>query len=669
MWLQNLNPEQQQAVQHHEGPMLILAGAGSGKTTVLVSRTGYLIDHYGVNPKRMLALTFTNKAARELKERVAHKLGDRAEYLRAGTFHSFGVYLLRLFHKQAGLSKYFGIIDQNDAQSMVKELLKDLKFPGKDNFDTEALLNQISQWREVGQTKAKTHQEYDIVTEWLLPRYIQKLENLGVVDFDSLILKPVELIQKDPEIKTKVAHLFDQVMIDEFQDTNIGQMRLVKEMVTAHRNITVVGDDDQSIYGWRGACIQNILDFPKTFHPCKVVKLEQNYRSSQKILHLANTVIQKNPMRHNKVLKPGLIQKATDIPELFVFESDEQEIEGIFRELNSFLKNGVEPRQIAILYRSNSQGALFEVECRKQKIPYEISGGTGFFDRKEIKDVLAYIRCSQHPNEVSFRRILNTPNRGIGDQSVELLSNYAKTHNLPFHKAAIQWQEAQVNEKAGQSIESLFTLLRDLKPNLLGGPETPGERLKMFLLGMGYDKYLASVSKDALAAQKRWNLVQIFCQVMDRILSKMDRNDPKVLMEFANFMELRDSDSDEEKNQIQLMTLHAAKGLEFDVVILAGLDEDILPHKSLGEDPTEERRLFYVGITRARKRLIITRAKNRVRYGKSYPATPSRFITDIPAELLTTYALGWRPVTEDQRKNLLQDLYKKLEAPATTTEK
>ena len=252
MWLRNLNPEQQVAVQHAEGPMLILAGAGSGKTTVLVSRTGFLIDRHQVDPRRILALTFTNKAARELKERVHVKLGDRAEYLRAGTFHSFGVYLLRMFHQEAGLSKYFGIIDQNDAQSLIKELLKDLKYPGKDSFDAETLLNNISDWREQGQTKAKSFgkqpEEYETVTEWLLPRYVKKLENLGVVDFDSLILKPVELIQTHAEIKKKVAGLFDQIMIDEFQDTNMGQMNLVKELVIQHKNITVVGDDDQSIY-------------------------------------------------------------------------------------------------------------------------------------------------------------------------------------------------------------------------------------------------------------------------------------------------------------------------------------------------------------------------------------------------------------------------------------
>lgn len=666
MWLNGLNTEQQEAVKHGDGPMLILAGAGSGKTTVLVSRTGYLIDQHRYDPRRILALTFTNKAARELKERVHIKLGDRAEFLRAGTFHSFGVYLLRLFHKQAGLSKYFGIIDQSDAQSLVKELLKDLRYPGKDSFDVETLLNNISDWREQGQTKVKTlpgqTDEYETVTEWLLPRYIKKLENMGVVDFDSLILKPIELIQQFPEIKAQVAGLFDQIMIDEFQDTNIAQMNLVKELVTSHKNITVVGDDDQSIYGWRGACIQNILDFPKTFHPCKVVKLEQNYRSSQKILTLANTVIQKNQLRHGKVLKPGRLHENPETPELFLYETEDLEVEGIFREINAFLKAGIPPKQIALLYRSNSQGALFEVECRKQKIPYEISGGTGFFDRKEIKDVLAYIRCAQHPNEVSFRRILNTPNRGIGDQTVEALSLYAKTHNVPFHKAAVQWREAQVNEKTGQHIEILFNLLRGLKQNILGGPETPGQRLRLFLLSIGYDKYLDTISKDRLASQKRWNLVDIFCNVMDRILNKMDKTDPKVLMEFANFMELRDSDSEDEKNQIQLMTLHAAKGLEFDAVVLAGLDEDTLPHKSLGEDPSEERRLFYVGITRARKKLIITRSKTRVRHGKSYQTTPSRFIVDLPAELITTYALGWRPVTEDQRKNLLQDLYKKLEA-------
>ncbi len=654
-----------EAALHSEGPLLILAGAGSGKTTTLVSRTGVLIDQGHVKANQMAVLTFTNKAARELKHRVERKLGHRSEGLWAGTFHSFGLSILRHYHKEANLEKYFGIVDQSDANAIVKDLLKELKNSAKENFDTDTLLSMLSRWREDNQKKAKLNDEYEIVTEWLLPKYIKKLEHLGVVDFDSLILKPLELMRSNPLIADEVQARYRQIMVDEFQDTNKTQMNLIDMLVKPHRNLTVVGDDDQSIYGWRGAQVANILNFPNVYKGAKVVRLERNYRSSDKILALANFVIEQNEQRHGKKLIPSLSVAATT-PELFTFENDDFEVEGVVREIRELLAKGTPPKEVAVLYRSNSQGALVEVELRKQRIPYNISGGMAFFDRKEIKDILSYLRCSLMPNDVAFRRILNTPSRGIGETSIDQISGYAKAHRMSFVKATQSWQGARVNPKSGENIDQFFRFLKGFVPRLLSGPSTPGQNLIALLQELGYKHYLESISRDGLAVMKRWNLIEVFAQVVDKIVLKEGPATREKLYEFLNFMELRDSEDEDKPEEIQLMTLHASKGLEFDAVILLGLDEDILPHKNLGEDIQEERRLFYVGLTRARKHLIITRCKQRKRHGKTSPMTPSRFIMGIPENLMKTYTLGWRPVSEDQRQNLLADLFKKLGTPEAT---
>ena len=335
----------------------------------------------------------------------------------------------------------------------------------------------------------------------------------------------------------------------------------------------------------------------------------------------------------------------------------------MIREIRELMGKRIAAKEIAVLYRSNTQGAYLEIELRKQQIPYSITGGTAFFDKKEIKDILSYLRCSLMPNDVSFRRILNTPPRGIGDTSIEQISAYGKSKQTGFFKAAQRWQEAGVNPKTGEQIDKFFAFLKALAPRMLSNG-TPGTHLLEALRELGYHNYLLSHSRDELGFQKRWNLVELFCQVLDKLLLKQGKPTRESLFEFLNFMELRDSEEEEEqKDQIQLMTLHASKGLEFDSVILMGLDEDILPHKTLGEDIQEERRLFYVGITRARKSLMITRCKQRQRHGKMAMMTPSRFIVGIPANLLQLHSLGWRPVSEGQRQNMLADLFKKLEQP------
>ena len=395
-WTKGLNPEQSSAVLHTSGPLLILAGAGSGKTTVLVSRTGQILDTPGVKASEICVLTFTTKAARELKHRVELKVGPSAKDLWSGTFHSFGLRILRKYHTQAGLPSGFGVIDQGDSVEIIKELTSTIKNSGKESFKTDKIFTMINEWRATGRrTPINASDEYEIMTQVLLPKYLKKLDMLGVVDFEGLLLKPLELFKKHPEVLGEMRAQFKHMMVDEFQDTNMTQFELVKTLVQEHQNIAVVGDDDQSIYGWRGACVENILDFPKKFDNCKVIRLERNYRSTPAIIGIANEVIAKNTARHGKVLKANPDADYGMKPEIFVYDNDDFEAEEVCTHVNYFHGQGYTHGDIAILYRSNGQGGMVEAQLRRNQIPYSITGGTGFFDRKETKDVLAYLRSKR----------------------------------------------------------------------------------------------------------------------------------------------------------------------------------------------------------------------------------------------------------------------------------
>ncbi len=661
-WLAGLNSEQKEAALHNYGPLLILAGAGSGKTTVLVARTGRLIEEAVCSPKELCVMTFTNKAARELKHRVKVKLGRTANQIWAGTFHSFGLHILREFYKEAGLPKTFGILDPGDATSIVKEILKDFHIGDKTAYDAEKILNLLSYWRERGQTTTSSVDEYEQAVQWVLPHYIKRLKQLGMTDFDGLILKPIELMEKHEEIRKKLQNRFTQVMVDEFQDTNLMQMKLIHLLTDSHKNLTVVGDDDQSIYGWRGACIKNILDFPKLYANCIVVRLEQNYRSSPAILEVANTIIAKNNERHKKVLKASRKFPENKLPQILVFENETEEGEQIAGEVQHYQKMGFKNREIAVLYRSNGQGPIVEAELRKMQVPYRMTGGTAFFDRKETRDILAYLKCSLKPNEIGLRRILNTPARGIGDKSFEYLEALAEKKNIPFWKSALEWSEAGVDEKAGAAIENLFLILKELPNQILAYPKTPGENLCDFLVLIGYKLHLEKLAPNALVAHNKWKLIEIFGRILDRYIEKSSRS-VDTLHNFIDSMELRDTinEEKEDEDRVQLMTLHACKGLEFPVVFLLGVEEDVIPHKTLGSDISEERRLFYVGVTRAQQHLIMSRVQKRQRHGKLIDSAPSRFLLEIPKKL-TEERVGPRTLSPEGRKAMLAEFYKKLDA-------
>ncbi|MBX3019588.1 MAG: UvrD-helicase domain-containing protein [Bdellovibrionaceae bacterium] len=653
-----LNPEQVKAVEHRDGPLLILAGAGSGKTTVLVNRAGYLIAS-GVPAKDLTVLTFTNKAARELKHRVGVKLGKVAKGIWAGTFHSFGLQILRQYHVKAGLPERFGIIDQTDSQAVLKDLMKTLTVAGRDKFDMDKLLTLVNDLRLFGKFKSVVESEYQVVAEALLPKYLKRLNHLGAVDFEGLLLEPLELLKKHPDIQEKVRAKIGYLMVDEFQDTNATQMKLIDAVLGEHRNLCVVGDDDQSIYGFRGAEVSNILNFPKRYAPAEVIRLERNYRSSGQILNLANAVIAKNSNRHGKVLRSEARGKGSQIPELFRYESEEIEAETVARELRKLISEGRKPRDLAVLYRSNSQAAAVEAILRQEQVPYSVSGGTSIFDRKEIKDVLAYLRAALFGTDLSVRRILNTPSRGIGETSFDRLDEYAKEKKVPFMRALQFWQEAGVNENTGAAIDGFVQMLHEMPDAIL--TETPAESLLQFLDQIGYRKAVYDSSTEASSGEKKWNLIGIFARIMERRLLK-DGISRGGLSEFIDQMELRDDGSDSDADEVSLMTFHASKGLEFPVVYLIGVEEDLLPHRTLGQDVDEERRLFYVGITRAQEKLILSYCQARRRYGAPRPVSPSRFLLEIDQKLFEKFEDGVRPWTEGEHEKRIADFLNSLTA-------
>jgi len=661
-WLQNLNPEQGEAVSHGKGPLLILAGAGSGKTTVLVSRTGRLIAEKLTTPDRICVLTFTNKAAQELKSRVAKKLGAQADKVWSGTFHGFGLRFLKEHWKEAGLPRKFGVIDANDGVAILKDLVKTFHAYEKSNLNMEDLLEKISYFRQYG-LESKTDKSLESAASVVLaPKYIRRLRELGVVDFEELLLRPLKMMRENAELRKKVQDRFDYVMVDEFQDTNSTQMQLIDQLTAVHRNIAVVGDDDQSIYGWRGAEIQNILGFPKRYKDCKVIRLERNYRSSEKILNLANAIIASNKDRHAKVLKAT--RKTDDeLPELFVFENEDAEVDQVVAELTAFREKGYRWKDMAVLYRSNSQGGLVEGGFRRAQIPYKITGGTALFDRKEAKDVMAFLRSSLFPTEVSFRRIINLPARGIGEKTIEAIEELSDS--MDFHKKAKAWAQANPLEKVSDSINEVFTFLEELKNQLVTSVDSAEVVLDRELTRIGYRNYVNQSYRDIKAADGRWLCVLIIGRILDGMFKKHGRS-AVTLEQFIDNMELRDTEETEGEtpDEVQMMTLHACKGLEFPLVFLLGLEEDLLPHARLGQNTDEERRLFYVGVTRAQKHLILSRVRQRKRYGRMVDVAPSRFLLELDKGLYTEM-LDMRPLKAGAKEAMLADFMKSIDKKIT----
>ncbi|HJK91448.1 MAG TPA: 3'-5' exonuclease [Polyangiaceae bacterium LLY-WYZ-15_(1-7)] len=657
-----LNPAQRAAVEHVDGPLLVLAGAGSGKTRVITHRIARLVE-LGHRPGAILAVSFTNKAAAEMGERMQPLVGKRAaSQLWLSTFHSFGVRFLGEENRHLGYEGRFVIFDQGDALGLVRELLREHGLAGR-NLDVMAILTRISLWKNAflmpDEVKASDF-EYDAVARELYPLYQEALASMHAVDFDDLVVAPARLLREKPELREKWQNRFRFLLIDEFQDTNKSQLELVRLLANPMHNVCVVGDDDQSIYGWRGAEVGNILDFERLFPGTTVVKLETNYRSREPIVTVANAVIsQSKGPRHAKVLRSA--KGAGPKVRVVALTDSATEAKFVVREIRDLAKGGdASPddrrfpyKSCAILYRSNQQGKLLEEELRIGGVPYRMYGGTQFFDRKEVKDCIAYLRVVDNPrDELSLRRILNVPARGIGEGTLRKVQGHAARKGLRFDAAlrAAARGEVEVPARAKAGIGRLFGAL-DRARDAVKGKAAVAELTERLLQDVGLLESLAS-DESSHGQRRRENV-----QFLMRSLRKFDADSRGLsLSQFLTRITLRvEQEEEEEGNQVTLSSLHSAKGLEFDVVFLIGVVEGNLPHSRTTDpkvteaaptDVEEERRLFYVGVTRAKELLYLSRPERRTMRGRVTPRVPSRFLQGFPEGAWEAYQPSGEKVME-----------------------
>jgi DNA helicase-2/ATP-dependent DNA helicase PcrA len=633
-----LNPAQQEAVNTLAGPLLVLAGAGSGKTRVVTFRIANLIRH-GTAPERILAVTFTNKAAAEMQQRVREQLGRKMQgQPHVSTFHSHCVRVLRRHISQLGYPAKFAIYDRGDQESLARSVLREIRVPGE-LLRPSDLLTAIGRWKTHGIRPAEANSQAASEEEHLAAaayrRYQKALKNFGAVDFDDLLMLTEEIFARFPDVRRDEAGRFDHLLIDEYQDTNASQYRIVKALAAGHRNLCVVGDDDQSIYGWRGAEVEHILRFARDWPDARVVRLEMNYRCTAEILRLANTLIAFNKNRHDKTLtaaRPG-----GEKPRILQFKNETEEAEAVIGDIaRQLTKEGVEPRDVAILFRTNEQPRAFETELRRLKIPYTLIGGMSFFDRKEVRDVFSYLRVIDAPHdEVSLLRIINTPPRGVGPKAVEkLMSQAVKLGQPVWSVLAHHSGETALPAAAKAGAHQLVSLVEEFRRRAEKGKLA--EMARELVTRIKYYDELVRLYPEPNELEARWAAVE---EVINAIAAYERQAKSPSLTEFLDNVALdgREFDNDKEKqlraNAVVLMTLHSAKGLEFPQVYLVGMEEGILPHRrseAMGEDSiAEERRLCYVGITRAQERLTLTFAKTRLKWGKPRETIPSRFLYEV----------------------------------------
>lgn len=642
--LTGLNSPQREAVETLSGPLLVLAGAGTGKTRVITYRMANLIRS-GIRPDRILSVTFTNKAAREMRERALALLGKRLK-LRpvVSTFHAYCVRVLREDIDALGYPKKFVIYDRGDQESAARTALREIKV-GDKAMKPGDLLNRISSWKMSGVTESQASDyveaDFDFLASMAYRRYQKQLRASGAVDFDDLLLLTSRLFNEFPEVLQKHQANFDHVQVDEYQDTNGVQFQLVENLVARHRNICVVGDDDQSIYGWRGAEVQHILNFGGHFPGTKVIRLENNYRCTDRIIEFANRLVRHNRERHDKKL---VAHKPDGAPvRMLAYEDETLEAEKVIEEISYLTTElGVRPKDIAILFRTNEQPRLFETEMRRLHVPYVLLGGQSFFDRKEIRDVLAYLKVLASPtDEVSLLRIINTPARGIGATTTEKLVQLAVSEGKSLWDIVPQAIAAgMVPRQAQLSLTDFHNLLGRFRASALDHPERLAETVKQLLSTINYDAEIERQFKDETQAEQRKTIIQDLVNSIGQYVEKT--SDPTLhgFLESTALMdrnETDDRDSELNDNAVRLMTLHSAKGLEFPRVYLVGMEEGLLPHKrsvesDLEKDIAEERRLAYVGVTRAMDHLTLTRAKGRMKWGRRRDSIASRFLFEMQDE-------------------------------------
>ena len=638
MDLSHLNHQQRQAVTSTKGPILVLAGAGSGKTRVIIQRISWLIQVEQVLPAEILAVTFTNKAAREMQERLKDELRGRQKGVQLSTFHSLGVQLLREHIDQLGYRSNFVIYDTQDQQSVIKGIMEDHDLEDSGLIDAKGVHYEIGQAKNRGLGPDHFLQQRDSTRKTqvgqVFTEYQRVLKGCNAIDFDDILLLTLKLFEEYSEAMDPLRERYHYLMVDEYQDTNRVQYQLMCHLCQRHRNLCVVGDDDQSIYGWRGADIRNILDFEQDFPEAKIIRLEQNYRSTPTILKAANQVISQNPQRMPKELWS---QKPTGVPLEWIEGKDEaEELELVARQIKiQVLRHGRSHSDYAILFRSNFQSRLIEETLRDSGIPYQIIGSTSFYERKEVKDALAYLRViHNHSDEVSLHRIINYPRRGIGKTSLIQANYYCQLLRKPLFEICKQArQHSRIPTEAAMSMESFAQMI--LRYQQRFQQETLGEVLRDLLADVGLIYDLETQKIDPKTKEKRVGFVMELMRGLDRFV---EQNPEKHLRDYLErVMLFTQNDREEElvSNQVTLMTLHSAKGLEFPFVFLVGMAEGVFPNqRSLDESgEEEERRLCYVGITRAREELTMSMARRRKRYREEVSQTMSRFLSDIDSSL------------------------------------
>mgnify|MGYP001000434233 FL=1 len=645
--LNGMNDRQAEAVQTTEGPLLIMAGAGSGKTRVLTHRIAYLIDEKMVNPWNILAITFTNKAAREMRER-AEKLKTEAQDCLIATFHSMCVRILRREADHIGYNRNFTIVDPGEQRTLMKRILKNLNLDPK-KWNERAILGTISNAKnDLIDEVAYANLAGDMYTEIVAKCYTayqKELRQSEAMDFDDLIMLTLRLFDQNPDVLTYYQQRYQYIHVDEYQDTNHAQYQLVKLLASRFKNICVVGDADQSIYGWRGADMQNILDFEKDYPEAKVVLLEENYRSTKTILQAANDVIKNNRNRRPK----NLWTQNADGENIVYYRANDEQDEALFvaktiDELSS--TSDYVYRDFAVLYRTNAQSRNIEESLLKANIPYTMVGGTKFYSRKEIRDVISYLNLIANTSDnISFERVVNEPKRGVGPGTVEKIRNFAAGQEMSLLDASSQIMLSPVKGKAAQAVFDFANLILNLREQL--DELTVTEVVELVLEKTGYTEQL--VAQATLESQARIENIEEFLSVTKNFDENPENDTEETgldrLSRFLNDLALiaDTDDGDQESSEVTLMTLHAAKGLEFPVVFIIGMEENVFPLSRAAEDEDEleeERRLAYVGITRAEKVLFLTNANSRLLYGKTNYNRPTRFLNEISSSLLDYQGLA-----------------------------
>lgn len=671
--LSGLNPEQRSAAEAIDGPVLILAGAGSGKTRTITYRIAHMVDNLAIPGKSILAVSFTNKAAKEMRERIVALLGKtKSRGITATTFHSLGVKILKKEIDKLGYHLNFSIYDTSDQLGIIREAMKVYHTDKK--FDYKRILSKIGSMKNRGIScddfiscpYFNEDEPYDIATEYAYRYYQDKLKFYNAIDFDDILFLVVRLFKEYPEVAEKYSQTFKYIMIDEYQDTNGLQLQLIMGLVSTHDNLCVVGDDDQSIYAFRGADITNILEFERVFPHAKVIKLEQNYRSTSPILSLANHIIKENKQRRAKTL--WSTKESNLKPMLWAMGDTDHESQVVVDEIAKYQSKGGHLGDIAILYRSNTQAQPIEDELRLAQVPYTVLGGQKFYEKKEIKDLIAYFSVMVNPHDqMALRRILNVPHRGIGNVTLEKYLLYSEQNQVSLFEA-LESHPDLAGPRANH-IHDFVKLIRQYQEKFKHG--TLAESCSTFVEDIKFLQYIDKQYDNAKQADRRKNDIMMFLESAERF--QKFQAEAATLRNFVEKLLLQDAqdqrdqedeqDDDIRKNEVTMMTLHSSKGLEFDIVYLIGMEEEILPHKRTiteGEDISEERRLAYVGVTRAREKLYMTYCKERKIYGRKVPRHPSRFLNEMNPLFVEQDRTTFGHLSEEEKEEHIKSTFASL---------